>query len=79
MEVSPAEATLIRRLMQDRTRLASTSSRFWADLHVIKLLAPEQSRDLVIYGHQTAQDSIHRIAQQLMLRYYRIYQQRERE
>lgn len=79
VEPSEAEATLIRRLMRDDTRVAQLNSRFWADLHVIKLLAPEQSRELVIYGHDTAQNSIHRIAQQLMLRYYRLYQQRGRE
>lgn len=70
LEPTGQELALIQRLLVDEPKPTGASRTFWNDLYLIKLLAPEESKDLVIFAHDRVNHTLEHIAKSLVYRYY---------
>lgn len=70
LEPTGAELAQIQRLLAAPLPTVSPNVDFWNSLYLIKLLAPEESKDLVIFAHATSYLILDGIARSLVLKYY---------
>ena len=66
---SPEDIARIDRLMRSLPTSA-TDARFFNNLLTIKMLAPEESRELLIYPSAMVVDFVNRLRQTLTMTYY---------